>query len=189
MFAVPALTIVWLNFFIIIRVYFVLRTRSKTQARMTTRRDKTDGGRRMKGMIMVSLNLGATWLLGAATLVDYQGFFPDADGPGDVICSLLTVFQYLFAVSNSLLGFLIFLFNVLLNNRIRHQLMSRLQIRYKPEQQKPVKKEHKGLTLKFLPKLLTLTRSKGGDKAHFDLSADATTDSDLGMTTTHDDDL
>lgn len=158
-------------------------------ARMTTKHDKSDGGRRMKAMVIVSLNLGVTWLFGAATLVDYQGFLPDAEGPGDAICTLITVFQYLFAIFNSLLGFLIFTFNVLLNSRMRYHLVSRFcpQVSDEKEGRAPAK-EHKALTLKFIPRLLRQSKSKSRDKSDYSVGDDVALDSDLA-TTVCDDDL
>ena len=141
-------------------------------------------------MVMVSLNLGVTWLFGAATLIDYQGFFPDASGPDDAICTLITVFQYLFAISNSLLGFLIFAFNVLFNNRMRYQLMSRFCpgcLEKKDKQTAAKEKEQKTLTLKFIPRLLSRSRQKPCDQSSYEISDEATLESGMEVTVCEDD--
>jgi G protein-coupled receptor 133 len=183
-FAVPALIIVWLNFFITIRIYFVLRSRSKMAAKMTIKHDKTSGRRRMKAMVIVSLNLGLTWLFGAATLIDYKGFFPDPSGPDDAVCSLITIFQYLFAICNSLLGFLIFAFNVLFNNRMRYQLMSRFcpGCLEKKDKKTASKESKKVLTLKFIPRLLSRSRQKSYEQSAYKSSDETTLESHMEET-------
>ncbi|XP_065832839.1 adhesion G-protein coupled receptor G6-like isoform X2 [Oscarella lobularis] len=121
-FAIPALIIVIFNLSITIRIYFVLKRSAKMKTK--TRKARSQEKSRARAMILVSSLLGLTWLFGVLTLVDFQSFLPKATSPNSAVCSLGTTFHYIFAILNSLQGFCILLFYIVLNHKVRKQLSS-----------------------------------------------------------------
>ncbi|XP_060579946.1 cadherin EGF LAG seven-pass G-type receptor 1-like isoform X3 [Ruditapes philippinarum] len=100
----PAALIIVINFIIVV---IVLRQMFKSSA-MMTKSDKEKAVMGVRSICVLLPILGLTWVFGI--------FSVNED---------LVVFQYIFAICNSLQGFLIFLFHCILNKQLRQAIKQR----------------------------------------------------------------
>ena len=90
----------------------------KKQGRSVPRISTAGDVNRIKAFFVFSCLFGFTWILGAATIFDYDKI---VDGT-KTQCLVLKAFHYLFAICNSMQGFTIFLFHIVLNKTVRRQI-------------------------------------------------------------------